>query len=71
MDLKPMPSDFNELRSIIIASNLTSCFMILEELASAKGDRIFFDKFRAHWIDTYKHIYDQVTKMKPRSAPRD
>jgi hypothetical protein len=71
VELKSLPPDFNELRNIIISSNLTSCYLILEEMAAAKGDRIFFDKFRAHWIDIYKNIYDHVSKMKPREKPRE
>ncbi len=68
MELKPLSPEFDELRTIIISSSLTNCFMMLEELTSAKGDRLFFDKFRTQWIEVYKNLYKQVSKMKKRSS---
>jgi len=71
MKLKPLSAETDELRKIIISSNLTSCYIMLEELLATKGERLFFDKFRARWIDIFKNVYDHVDRMKPRKDPRD
>jgi hypothetical protein len=71
MKLKPLSPENDELRKIIISSNLTSCYIILEEILSTKGERLFFDKFRTRWIDIFKNVYDHVDKMKPRKEPRE
>jgi hypothetical protein len=71
MKLKPLTPEIDELRKIIISSNLTSCYILLEELLAAKGERLFFDKFRTRWIDIFKNVYDHVDKMKPRKEPRE
>ena len=71
MKLKPLSAESDELRKIIISSNLTSCYIMLEELLATKGERLFFDKFRARWIDIFKNVYDHVDRMKPRKDPRE
>ncbi len=71
MKLKPLSAESDELRKIIISSNLTSCYIMLEELLASKGERLFFDKFRARWIDIFKNVYDHVDRMKPRKDPRE
>ena len=71
MKLRPVSSEVEELRNIIIASNLTSCYLILEELISAKGERLFYDKFRAHWIDIFKNVYNQIGQMRVRKDTRE
>jgi hypothetical protein len=71
MKLKPLSAEIDELRKIIISSNLTSCYIMLEELLASKGERLFFDKFRARWIDIFKNVYDHVDRMKPRKDQRD
>ncbi len=71
MKLKPVPPEIDELRKIMISANLTSCYILLEEILAAKGERLFFDKFRVRWIDIFKNVYDHVDKMKPRREPRD
>ena len=43
MQLKSLSPELEELRNVILSSNLTSCFLILEELTSAKKERLFFD----------------------------
>jgi hypothetical protein len=70
MELKPLSSELNELRSVIISSNLTTCYLILNELGMKKDEAIFYDKFRKEWVDLYKEIYDRVSKMKPRKSSR-
>ena len=54
MDLKPMPPEMDELRNVIISSNLSSCYLILEVLKSEKSETLTFEGFRNHWIDVYK-----------------
>ena len=71
MKLRTVTPDVEELRNIIISSNLTSCYLILEELISAKGERLFYDKFRAHWIDIFKNVYNQIGQMRVRKDTRE
>ena len=70
MELKPLPLELDELRSIIISSNLTSCYLILNQLALQEGETTHYEKFRAGWIDVYKDVYELVSKMKIRKSPR-
>jgi hypothetical protein len=70
MDLKPLPPEFDELRNAIISSNLTTCYLVLDELISSRGERLFYDKFRREWLDVYKEIYGRVSKMKTRKSSR-
>ncbi len=71
MDLKPLSPELNELRNIIISSNLTTCYLILEEVASAKSESFYFEKFRTQWINIFKNIYNQISKMKTRNLTRE
>jgi hypothetical protein len=68
MDLQP---ELNELRKIIISSHLTTCFLILDELALKRGKTYHYERFREEWIGTYKHVYKLVSKMKSRKSSRD
>ncbi len=70
MELKPLPPEFEELRRTIISSNLTSCYLILDELVSSREGRLFYDKFRKEWVDVYKEVYTLISKMKPRKSSR-
>ena len=70
MDLKPLSPELQELRNTIISSNLTSCYLVLDELISSKGKRLFNEKFRKEWVDVYKEIYGRVSKMKTRKSSR-
>ncbi len=71
MDLKPLPPELDELRSIIISSSLTSCYLLLQEVSSAKGEQLYYDKFRTRWIEIFRDIHDYVGQMKPRSFSRE
>ena len=71
MKLKPLSAENDELRKIVLSSSLTSCYLILEEMIAAKGERLFFDKFRTRWIDIFKNVYEHVGKMQPRKEPRE
>jgi hypothetical protein len=70
MDLKPLSPELSELRNVIIASNLASCYLVLELLKSEKNETLHYEKFRTQWIDIYKSTYGIVSKMKPRKSPR-
>jgi hypothetical protein len=70
MDLKPLSPELNELRNVIIASNLASCYLILELLKSEKNETLNYEKFRSQWIDIYKSTHGIVSKMKPRKSSR-
>jgi hypothetical protein len=70
MELKPLSAELNELRNVIISSNLTSCYLVLELLKSEKEEALNYDKFRNHWIEIFKSTHGIVSKMKPRKIPR-
>lgn len=70
MELKPLSPELEELRSVIISSNLTTCYLILDELISKRDERLFYDKFRKEWVDVYKEVYGRVSKMKTRKSSR-
>ena len=70
MELKSLSKELDELRKVIIASNLTTCYVILNELALKEGEVAHYEKFRTGWIDTYKDVYRLVSKMKTRKSSR-
>ena len=70
MDLKPLSPELNELRNVIISSNLASCYLVLELLKSEKNETLNYERFRDHWIEMYKSTYGIVCKMKPRKSSR-
>jgi hypothetical protein len=70
MDLKQMSPEMDELRNVIISSNLTSCFLVLEMLKSEKNETLTYEGFKDHWIDIYKSTQGIVSKMKPRKSSR-
>ena len=70
MDLKPLSPELNELRNVIISSNLASCYLVLEMLKSEKNETSLYKDFRDQWIDIYKSTYRVVSKMKPRKESR-
>jgi hypothetical protein len=70
MELKSLSPELDELRKVVISSNLTSCYLILNELALKEGESAHYEKFRAGWIETYKDVYKLVSKMKTRQSAR-
>jgi hypothetical protein len=70
MELKSLSPELDELRKVIISSNLASCYLILNELALKEGQTAHYEAFRAGWIDTYKDVYKLVSKMKIRKSTR-
>jgi len=70
MNLKPISPEMDEVRNVIISSNLASCYLILEVLRSEKSETLTYERFKNHWIDVYKSTYGMVSKMKPRKSSR-
>lgn len=70
MELKPLSPEFNELRNVMISSNLASCYLILELLKSDRNETLNYEKFRGQWIEVYKSTYGIVSRMKPRKSAR-
>jgi hypothetical protein len=70
MDLKPLSPELSELRNVVIASNLASCYLVLELLKSEKNETLNYERFRTQWINIYKSTYGIVSKMKPRKSTR-
>ena len=70
MELKPLSVDAAELRSVIIASNMASCYLILEEMAAHNNVTVHYEDFRQKWIDLYKSVYKKVSQWKPRGKSR-
>lgn len=70
MELKELSSDAAELRSVIIASSMTSSFMILEEMAAHRELSVHYEDFRDQYLTLYKSIYKAVSQWKPRRQAR-
>ena len=70
MKLEPLSPELDELRNVIISSNLTSCYLVLELLKLERNETLNYDAFRSHWTDIYKSTYGIVSKMKPRKSSR-
>jgi hypothetical protein len=70
MELKPLSPELNELRNVVISSNLASCYLVLELLRSDRNETLNYEKFRDQWINIYKSTYGIVSKMKPRKSSR-
>ncbi len=66
MELTDLSPELKELRNVIISSNLASCYLIVQELASLKDETLVYDRFRKHWMGTYKGFYEIVAQMKSR-----
>jgi len=70
MEIRSLSPELDELRKVIISSNLTTCYVILNELTLKEGEAVHYEKFRTGWIDTYKDVYRLVSKMKTRKSSR-
>ena len=70
MELKNVSADATELRSVIIASSMASCYLILEEMAAHSNMTVHYEDFRQKWIDLYKSVYKTVSQWKPRGKSR-
>jgi hypothetical protein len=49
MEMMDLPPELNEIRKIIISSHLTTCFLILEELAPQRKRTYHYQRFREEW----------------------
>lgn len=70
MELTDLSPELNELRNVIISSNLTSCYLILQEITSLKDETLVYDKFRKHWLEMYKGFHGMVAEMRIRKSAR-
>ena len=70
MELTDLSPDLNELRKVIISSNLASCYLILQEITILKDETLVYDRFRKHWLEMYKNFYEVVAKMRTRKSKR-
>jgi len=70
MELKSLPEELAELRNVIISSNLTSCYLILNRLAIKEGEKAHYEEFKASWINMYKDVYRLISRMKVRKSSR-
>jgi hypothetical protein len=70
VELKPLSPEVEELRNVIISCNLTSCYLILNELTLAEGKTLHYEYFRDEWIETYKNVCSLMSKMKTRRFQR-
>lgn len=71
MEMMDLPPELNEIRKIILSSHLTTCFLILEELAPKREKTYHYERFREEWIETYENVYKLVSKMKIRKSSRE
>ncbi len=70
MELKNLSTEATELRTVIIASTMTSCYLILEEMAAHRDLTVRYEDFRQKWIDLYKSVHKVVSQWKPRDKAR-
>jgi hypothetical protein len=71
MEMMNLSPEINELRTIILSSQLTTYFLILEELGLKKDKTYHYEQFRQEWMETYKNIYKMIARMKPRKSSRE
>ncbi len=70
MELKSLSTEAAELRSVIIASSMTSCYLILEEMAANRELAVRYEDYRQRWIDLFKSIHKVVSQWRPREKTR-
>ena len=70
MELANLSPELKELRDVIISSSLTSCYLVIEELEDRKEKVLYYERFRSHWLEIYKGVYEIVAKMKTRRPSR-
>jgi hypothetical protein len=71
MEMKDLSPELNEIRNVILSSQLTSCFLILDELALKRGKTRHYEPFRKEWMETYKSVYKLVSRMRVRRSKRE
>ena len=70
MELKNLSSEAAELRSIILASSMTSCYLIMERILAQGETAVHYEDFRRDWIGLLKEVHRLVSRMRPRSKAR-
>jgi hypothetical protein len=70
VELDKLSSETAELRSIIMASNMTSCYLIMERIAAQGETGLYYEDFRRDWIDLFKEVHRLVSRMRPRRKAR-
>jgi hypothetical protein len=71
MELKSLPPELNELRNVIISSNLTTCYLVLNEIYLKEDKPIYYAQVREKWIEMYKDVFKLISKMKARKSLRE
>jgi len=71
IEVKPLSPEPGELRNVIISSNLSTSYLILNELTPKRGKILRYEQFKKEWIEMYKSAYKIVSKMKTRKSPRE
>ena len=70
VEFKNLSSEAAELRSIILASSMTSCYLIIERMGAQRDMSLHYEEFRGEWIELFKHVHKAVSRMRPRNEPR-
>ena len=70
MELNNLSSEAAELRSIILASSVTSCYLIMERISAQRDMSLHYEDFRREWIELFKQVHRAVSRMRPRTEPR-
>jgi hypothetical protein len=70
VEFKNLSSEAAELRSIMLASSMTSCYLIMERMSAQRDTSLHYEDFRSEWIELFKHVHKAVSRMRPRNDPR-
>jgi len=70
VELNNLSSEAAEVRSIIIASSMTSCYLVMERMLAQTDTALHYEDFRRDWIELFKEVHRVVCKMRPRQKSR-
>ena len=70
MEFKSLSSEAAELRNIILASSMTSCYLIMERMIAQRDISLHYEDFRGEWIELFKNVHRAVSRMRPRNELR-
>jgi hypothetical protein len=70
MDLNSLSSEAAELRNIILASSMTSCYLIMDRILAQGETALHYEDLRREWIGLLKDVHRLVSRMRPRSKAR-
>jgi len=71
MELKSLSPELDEFRNVIISSNLTTCYLILNEIGLKEGKTIYYAQVKEKWMEMYKDVFKLLSKMKTRKSLRE